>query len=70
MNFSRFFIRVAIPVVALMAGSMVRAAQLSTGARAAILYDTQQFVVINYRAMQNSSVAMKLRDRVMPPELQ
>jgi len=29
----------------------------------------QQLVVIDYRAMQNSSTAMQLRDRVMPPDL-
>ena len=45
------------------------AAQLSTDARGAIPRDVQQLVVIDYRAMQNSSTAMQLRDRVMPPEL-
>jgi hypothetical protein len=45
------------------------AAQLSGDARAAIPHDVQQLVVIDYRAMQNSSVAMQLRDRVMPPDL-
>jgi hypothetical protein len=45
------------------------AAQLSTDARAAIPHEVQQLVVIDYRAMQNSSTAMQLRDRVMPPDL-
>jgi hypothetical protein len=45
------------------------AAQLSTDARGAIPHDVQQLVVIDYRAMQNSSSAMELRSRVMPPEL-
>ena len=46
-----------------------RAAQLSTDARGAIPHDVQQLVVIDYRAMQNSTAAMNLRNRVMPPEL-
>lgn len=45
------------------------AAQLSTDARGAIPHDVQQLVVIDYRAMQDSTAAMALRDRVMPPEL-
>jgi hypothetical protein len=47
----------------------VWAAQLSTDARGAIPHDVQQLVVIDYRAMQNSTSAMDLRNRVMPPEL-
>jgi len=45
------------------------AAQLSTDARGAIPHDVQQLVVIDYQAMQNSTAAMDLRNRVMPPEL-
>lgn len=45
------------------------AAQLSTDARGAIPHDVQQLVVIDYRAMQDSTAAMDLRNRVMPPEL-
>lgn len=48
---------------------VAQAAQLDTDARGAIPHDVQQLVVIDYRAMQNSSSAMGLRDRVMPPEL-
>jgi hypothetical protein len=48
---------------------MAPAAQLSTDARTAIPHDVQQLIVIDYRAMQNSTAAMDLRDRVMPPEL-
>jgi hypothetical protein len=51
------------------AAAVVQAAQLSTDARAAIPHEVQQLVVIDYRAMQNSSTAMELRDRVMPPDL-
>jgi hypothetical protein len=63
--FARIFV-----VPALLAGSpLAFAAQLSTDARGAIPHDVQQLVVIDYRAMQNSTSAMGLRDRVMPPEL-
>lgn len=54
----------------LLAGAVfASAAQLSTDARGAIPHDVQQLVVIDYRAMQDSSSAMALRNRVMPPEL-
>jgi hypothetical protein len=51
------------------AASLAPAAQLSTDGRTAVPHDVQQLVVIDYRAMQNSTAAMDLRDRVMPPEL-
>src|ERR1700749_2440773 len=61
-------------VVALMAGlvavsSVAKAAQLRRDARASIPRDVQQIIVVDYRAMQNSSAAMELKDRVLPPEL-
>ncbi len=52
-----------------LAAAPVPAAQLSTDARGAVPHDVQQLVVIDYRAMQNSTAAMDLRNRVMPPEL-
>lgn len=45
------------------------AAQLSSDGKAAIPRDLQQLIVVDYRAMQNSSAAMELKDRVLPPEL-
>lgn len=45
------------------------AAQLNNDARAAVPRDVQQLVVIDYRAMQDSDAAMRLRDKVMPPDL-
>ena len=51
------------------AAAYAHAAQLSSDARTAIPHEVQQLVVIDYRAMQNSSTAMQLRDRVMPPDL-
>ena len=53
----------------LLGASLAQAAQLSTDARTAVPHETQQLVDIEYRAMQNSTGAMDLRDRVMPPEL-
>ncbi len=51
------------------AASYASAAQLSTDARTAIPHDVQQLVAIDYRIMQNSSAAMDLKAKVMPPEL-
>jgi len=45
------------------------AAGLSGDAKAAIPSQIQQLIVVDYRAMQNSSAAMSLKDRVLPPEL-
>ena len=64
-NSVRFFIIAAL----FAAAALAHAAQLSSDARTAIPRDVQQLVVIDYRAMQNSSTAMQLRDRVMPPDL-
>jgi hypothetical protein len=54
----------------LAAAASASAAQLSTDARTAIPHDVQQLVAIDYHAMENSTSAMDLRARVMPPELQ
>jgi hypothetical protein len=45
------------------------AAQLDSDARTAIPHDIQQIIVVDYRAMQNSSAAMDLKSRILPPEL-
>jgi hypothetical protein len=45
------------------------AAQIDTDARSAIPHDVQQLIVVDYRVMQNSSAAMDLKARVLPPEL-
>ena len=45
------------------------AAQLSADARSAIPKDIQQLIAVDYRAMQNSTAAMDLKNRVLPPEL-
>lgn len=63
------FVKVSIPAVLLAASALAPAAQLSTDARTAVPREVQQLVVIDYRAMQNSTAAMDLRERVMPPEL-
>ncbi len=57
-------------LLAVVAGAGVaHAAQLDSNARGAIPRDVQQLVAIDYRAMQNSTSAMALRNRVMPAEL-
>ncbi len=62
-------------VVAMMAAATAlmpmtaRAAQLSGDARASIPKDVQQIIVVDYKQMQSSPVAMQLKDRVLPPEL-
>jgi hypothetical protein len=45
------------------------AAQLSSDGKASSPHDVQQIIVVDYRAMQNSTAAMELKDRVLPPEL-
>jgi len=61
--------KVSIVPLMMAAPMLAPAAQLSTDARTAVPHDVQQLVVIDYRAMQNSTAAMDLRERVMPPEL-
>jgi hypothetical protein len=46
-----------------------RAAQIDNDARSAIPHDIQQLIVVDYRIMENSSSAMDLKARVLPPEL-
>jgi hypothetical protein len=46
-----------------------RAAQIDTDARSAIPHDVQQLIVVDYRVMENSSAAMDLKARVLPPEV-
>lgn len=62
-------VKFSIASVLFAAATGASAAQLTTDARGVIPREVQQLVVIDYRAMQNSSSAMGLRDRVMPPEL-
>lgn len=52
-----------------LSAALCPAAQLSSDAKAAIPRDVQQIIVVDYRAMQNSTAAMELKDRVLPPEL-
>jgi hypothetical protein len=52
-----------------LSAALCPAAQLSSDAKAAIPRDIQQIIVVDYRAMQNSTAAMELKDRVLPPEL-
>ena len=45
------------------------ASPLATNSQAAVPYDLQQLIVVDYQAMENSDVAMKLKEKVLPPEL-
>ncbi len=62
-------LKISIPALLLAAAAAAPAAQLSTDARTSIPRDVQQLVAIDYQAMENSTTAMNLRNRVMPPEL-
>ncbi len=63
------FLKLSIPAILFAAAALAPAAQLSTDARTSIPHDVQQLVAIDYHAMENSTSAMDLRDRVMPPDL-
>ncbi|CAN5690311.1 hypothetical protein BH10ACI4_BH10ACI4_38280 [soil metagenome] len=70
MKFQMFrFSPVAFTLAATMISAPVFAAQLSSDGKASIPRDVQQLIVVDYRAMQNSSAAMEMKDRVLPPEL-
>ena len=45
------------------------AAQLSIDARSAVPRSVEQLIVIDYRAMRNSTASASLRDRLMPADL-
>ena len=57
----------AVAIATIMAPTFASAAQLSSDAKTAIPKDVQQLIVVDYRAMQNSTAAMDLKDRVLPP---
>ena len=65
----RFLVLAAAMWATLVSGVEARAAQLGNDAKSAIPKDVMQVIVVDYRAMQNSSAAMALKDRVLPPEL-
>jgi hypothetical protein len=45
------------------------ASPLATESQAAVPKDVQQLIVVDYQEMENSDIAMKLRAKVLPPEL-
>jgi hypothetical protein len=59
----------AVAIATIIAPTFASAAQLSSDAKSAIPKEVQQLIVVDYRAMQNSTAAMDLKDRVLPPEL-
>ena len=56
-------------IAAALGGGSAFAAQIETGARAAIPQYVQQLIAVDYDTMQNSPAAMSLKARVLPPEL-
>jgi hypothetical protein len=68
-RFRFYALGAALSLCIAMPASQAHAAQLSSDAKASIPRDVQQIIVVDYRAMQNSSAAMSLKDRVLPPEL-
>ncbi len=48
---------------------MALASGLATNSQAAVPFAVQQLIVVDYQAKQDSNIAMKLRDKVLPPEL-
>jgi hypothetical protein len=69
MNSANAILKVSIAAILFSGTAAATAAQLSTDARSAIPHDVQQLLVVDYKAIQNSTAAMSLRERVMPPEL-
>jgi hypothetical protein len=66
----RILYRHLLPIAVLaLTATFSQAAELSSDAKSAIPKDVQQLIVVDYRAMQNSSAAMNLKDQVLPPEL-
>ena len=59
----------AVAAAVTLSAPFAHAAALSSDAKASIPHDVQQIIVVDYRAMQNSTAAMGLKDRVLPPEL-
>jgi hypothetical protein len=68
-NTPQRFTTAVLAMVATLAPMCSFAAQLSSDGKSSIPRDVQQLIVVDYRAMQNSTAAMELKDRVLPPEL-
>jgi hypothetical protein len=69
MELLKRIVELSLAAMVLAAAAPIEAAQLSTDARGAIPHDVQQLVAIDYKAMENSTAATNLKNRVMPPEL-
>src|ERR1700710_553429 len=68
-NYKQSLIAAALATTAILCPVLAFAAQLTSDGKSAIPKDVQQIIVVDYRAMQNSTAAMELKDRVLPPEL-
>ena len=68
-NYKQSLIAAALATTSILCPVSASAAQLTSDGKSAIPKDVQQIIVVDYRAMQNSTAAMELKDRVLPPEL-
>ncbi len=70
MKFSKGHVRfLGILSVAAACSLTAAASPLATESQAAVPYDVQQLIVVDYQEMLNSNIAMQLRNKVLPPEL-
>src|ERR1700743_2482200 len=58
----------AVAIAIIMSPAFATAAQLSSDAKSSIPRDVQQLIVVDYRAMQNSTAAMRRKHPIVPPE--
>ncbi len=64
-----FRMSLAASALALACATSALASPLATESQAALPYDVQQLIVVDYQQMINSNIAMQLQKRVLPPEL-
>ena len=64
-----FRLSLAACALALACATSALASPLATESQAALPYDVQQLIVVDYQEMINSNIAMQLQKRVLPPEL-
>ena len=64
-----FRMSLAASALALACATTALASPLATESQAALPYDVQQLIVVDYQEMINSNIAMQLQKRVLPPEL-
>src|SRR5512142_2383587 len=56
-------------LVVFLVGSAAFAAPLATAARSVIPKEVQQIICVDYRSLKQSSTALALKDKVLPPNM-